>query len=255
MRPLRIIIRVQRIEVIDSRIKVLLVDQSPRWEFKYLQMMLLRDRRVDLKCFLVEGDKAISRTADSPFPEFPARRDELFKYDLVILGDVDPKVLTALHQENLNKLVSDFGGALVVLAGKRHIPAQYRRSVLEKLLPVAEDREPPTIDSKADPITDKPIEFAAHSGGSRQRDASAFSESSMTRRTRSCGRSFSAIFSGRPGVTRAKPAAEVLVVGDPDVSKESAFRQDAGHRSATIWPWPGDVRGHGQSLALAQERR
>src|SRR5207247_7217411 len=70
--------RSQRLKVIDAKIKVLLVDQSPRWEFRYLQAMLLRDRRVDLKCFLVEGDKAIARLPDTPYlPEFPTRRDEL----------------------------------------------------------------------------------------------------------------------------------------------------------------------------------
>ncbi len=136
--------RSQRLKVIDAKIKVLLVDQAPRWEFKYLQMMLLRDRRIDLKCFLVEGDKGISRVPDTPYlPEFPSRREELFRYDLVILGDVDPKVLSTQQQENLNKLVSDFGGGLVVLAGSRFMPATYRRTLLDKLLPVEFD--PPRI--------------------------------------------------------------------------------------------------------------
>ena len=207
--------RSQRIKVIDSKIKVLLVDQSPRWEFKYLQMLLLRDRRVDLKCFLVEGDKAISRTADSPYlPEFPARRDELFKYDLVILGDVDPKVLTALHQENLNKLVSDFGGALVVLAGKRHMPAQYRRSVLEKLLPV--EFEPSTTDSRSDPIADKPIKLQLTAAG---RASAMLRLSDRDDENAQMWAQLPPIY-WAARVTRAKPAAEVLVV-DSDVSKES----------------------------------
>jgi len=210
-------LRSQRIKVIDSKIKVLLVDQSPRWEFKYLQMMLLRDRRVDLKCFLVEGDNAISRTADTPYlPEFPARRDELFKYDLVILGDVDPKVLTALHQENLNKLVSDFGGALVVLAGKRHMPAQYRRSTLEKLLPVEFD--PPTKDSRADVIADKPIRLQLTAAG---RASAMLRLSDRDDENAQMWAQLPPIY-WAARVTRAKPAAEVLVV-DPDVSKESRF--------------------------------
>lgn len=209
--------RTQRIKVIDSKIKVLLVDQTPRWEFKYLQMMLLRDRRVELKCFLAEGDKAISRTADSPYlPEFPARRDELFKYDLVILGDIDPKILNAQHQENLNKLVGDFGGALVVLAGKRHMPAQYRRAVLEKLLPV--EFEPATLDTRNDPIADRPVRLQLTAAGR----ASAMLR--LSDREDENARMWAQLppiyWSAR--VTRAKPAAEVLVV-DPDVSKESRF--------------------------------
>lgn len=209
--------RSQRIKVIDSKIKVLMVDQTPRWEFKYLQMMLLRDRRVELKCVLVEGDKAISRTPDSPYlPEFPARRDELFKYDLVILGDIDPKILTAQHQENLNKLVSDFGGALVVLAGKRHMPAQYRRTTLDKLLPV--EFEPATLDTRVDPTADRPIKLQLTAAG---RASAMLRLSDRDEENAQMWSQLPPIY-WAARVTRAKPAAEVLVV-DPDVSKESRF--------------------------------
>lgn len=207
--------RTQRLKVIDARIKVLLVDQSPRWEFKYLQMMLLRDRRVDLKCVLVEGDKNLSRTPDSPYlAEFPARRDDLFQFDLVILGDLDPKTLGPQHQENLNKLVSDFGGAVVILAGKRFMPAAYRRSALEKLLPVEFD--PPALDTRMDPVADKPIKLQLTAAGRASpmlRLSDKDAENAM-------------LWSELPPiywvarVTRAKPAAEVLLV-DPDPAKES----------------------------------
>ncbi|HBM79013.1 MAG TPA: hypothetical protein DD438_12965, partial [Verrucomicrobiales bacterium] len=36
------------LRVVDRRLKVLLLDQAPRWEFKYLEAMLLRERRVAL---------------------------------------------------------------------------------------------------------------------------------------------------------------------------------------------------------------
>jgi hypothetical protein len=209
--------RSQRLKIIDAKIKVLLVDQAPRWEFRYLQAMLLRDRRVELKCFLVEGDKAISRQPDTPYlAEFPTRRDELFKFDLVILGDVDPKVLNAQHQDNLNKLVSDFGGGLLVLAGKRHMPSGYRRSAIDKLLPVEFD--PPTLESNQDPIAEKPVKLqltAAGRANAMLRIADKEEENAQ-------------LWAQLPPVywvakvSRPKPAAEVLLV-DPDPAKESRF--------------------------------
>jgi hypothetical protein len=209
--------RTQRLKVIDAKIKVLLVDQSPRWEFKYLQMMLLRDRRIDLKCVLVEGGRGISRTADSPYlAGIPTRREELFKYDLIILGDVDPKVLTAQHQENLNKLVSDFGGALVVLAGKRFMPAAYRRSVLDKLLPVEFDA--PTLESNQDPVADKPIRLQLTSAG---RASPMLRLSDKDTENANLWGQLPPIF-WTAKVSRPKPAAEVLLV-DPDPAKESRF--------------------------------
>ena len=120
----------QRLKVIDAKIKVLLVDQSPRWEFRYLQAMLLRDRRVDLKCYLVEGDPRIAREGSPYLSQFPSRKDDLFNYDLVIFGDVDPKHVSGAQLENLNEFVSRFGGAMVMVAGKRFSPAAYRRTVI-----------------------------------------------------------------------------------------------------------------------------
>ena len=62
------------LRVVDRRLKVLLLDQAPRWEFKYLEAMLLRERRVDLSCFLFEGDREVARIPGSPYLEqFPAR--------------------------------------------------------------------------------------------------------------------------------------------------------------------------------------
>jgi len=209
--------RTQRLKVIDAKIRVLLADQSPRWEFRYLQAMLLRDRRVDLKCYLVEGDKSIARTANSPYlPEFPSRRDELFKYDLVILGDLDPRVLNAQHQDNLNKLVAEFGGGLIVLAGKRAMPASYRRTALDKMLPVEFD--PPTIESKQDPIADKPVKLQLTSAG---RANAMLRISDKDEENARLWNQLPPVY-WVAKVSRAKPAAEVLVV-DADPARETRF--------------------------------
>src|SRR5436305_1811086 len=75
----------QRLRVIDSKIKVLYIERAPRWEFRYLFAVLLRDRRIEAKFVLTEGDPQLSHAPNSPYLEkFPATKDELFKYDLVV---------------------------------------------------------------------------------------------------------------------------------------------------------------------------
>ncbi len=206
-----------RLRVIDAKIKVLLVDQSPRWEFRYLQAMLMRDRRIDLKCLLVEGDPAISRGENSPYlAQFPAKKDELFKYDLVIYGDVDPKNMAASNLENLNEFVSRFGGALVMVAGKRFSPAAYRRSIMEKMLPVEFDSS--VVESSLDAVADKPIKLELTAAGRA---------SPMLRLSDKDDENI-ALWKQLPPlywvakVSRPKPAAEVLLV-DPDPARESRF--------------------------------
>jgi hypothetical protein len=145
----------RRLRIVDKKIKVLFVEQSPRWDYRYLQAMLARDRRVEVKTLLLEGDPALARVEDSPYLEkFPENKKELFEYDVVIFGDVDPAELSANQKENLNEFVSRFGGAFVMIAGRNFSPLAYGGTKIADMLPVEfEARSSPN----GDDIADQPI--------------------------------------------------------------------------------------------------
>ena len=127
----------QRIRVMDQKIKVLYIEQKPRWEFRFLQEVLLRDRRIDPSFVLLDGDPSLSQEEGSPYlAKFPEDKDKLFKYDLVIIGDVDPKTFAPAQLGALDEFVSKFGGACLFLAGKNNMPEAYRGTAVEKMLPV-----------------------------------------------------------------------------------------------------------------------
>ncbi len=123
------------VRVIDRKVKVLYVEGSPRWEYKFLMTALTRDRRVDPSFVLVQGDPR-ALAAGPPFlPVFPATRDALFAFDLLILGDVPA------HYLNPDRLgwIRDFvreGGGLVLIAGRQHAPASYHNTPLAEVLPI-----------------------------------------------------------------------------------------------------------------------
>src|SRR5262249_39352249 len=121
----------RQVRVLDSKVKVLYVENTPRWEFKFLQPALLRDRRVEAKFILASADPETLRPPGSLTPEqrkqwpylqaFPIR-DKLLedKYDVVILGDVPTGPKGFLKREQLDWLrefVEVHRGGLVVLAG------------------------------------------------------------------------------------------------------------------------------------------
>ena len=145
----------KRLRVVDTKMNVLLIEQSPRWEFRYLLAMLLRDRRMTVKCLLFEADPGLAQAENSPYlAEFPKPKEDVFKYDVIILGDVDPKLFSAEQQETLRDYVSKFGGALVMIAGKRFSPDAYSRTPLEAALPVEIQKTHPDNEAVADrPIT------------------------------------------------------------------------------------------------------
>jgi uncharacterized membrane protein len=121
------------VELVDRRVKVLVIDGSPRWEFKFLMPALLRDRRVEASFWLADGDERLQKSP--PFvTDFPSR-DRLFGYDLVILGDVPTSVLGPDRQQQIQDYVRE-GGGLVVIAGRNSMPSAYDSTPLAEVLPV-----------------------------------------------------------------------------------------------------------------------
>jgi len=197
----------RRLKVIDDRIRVLFVEQSPRWEFRYLQALLLRDRRVDLKCVLFDGDDAITRSPGSPYlEEMPTRREDLYTYDLVVFGDVDPKNFTPAQLEVLTEFVARSAGSFLMIAGRRFSPWGYRDTALERMLPVEFDRVLPGTASTL--IHDKPLKLALTPDG-RESPLLRMSDDPAENVRR--WDALPPLFWVAP-VLRAKPAAQVLLV-------------------------------------------
>ena len=129
-----------KVRVLDNRVKVLYVEQEPRWDFRYLLSSLQRDRRLTVKSMLFDGGAELADEPDSPFlKEFPKDRAELVSNEIIILGDVDPKVLGDENMKLINEWVSELGGGLIFLAGTKNNPFRYAGTPLEPLLPVKLD--------------------------------------------------------------------------------------------------------------------
>ena len=139
------------VAVSDDRTHVLLVDDYPRWDFRYLRnLFYARDKSVHLQYVLlhpdaIDGMSVTNRqppaSASRPFGEaeagsLPENAEEWRKFDVIILGDVGPDVLTPAMQTNLAECVSDRGALLVAIAGPRAMPHAFpTNSPLATLLP------------------------------------------------------------------------------------------------------------------------
>ncbi len=129
-----------RLRVLDDQIKVLYLEQEPRWDFRYLLAALERDGRLRVHCLMYAGDPVKPGEEGKPFlREFPATRNELAEYSVIVLGDVDPAKMGDERMRAIRDWVSDLGGAVIFLAGRDHNPAKYAATPLETLLPVEVD--------------------------------------------------------------------------------------------------------------------
>jgi hypothetical protein len=123
------------VNVTRDHIAVLLADEMPRWEFRYLAQLFRRDAKVECDELLFRPRMlATGRRAESK--AFPATVDEWDQYDVVLLGDVSSQNLSVASQEALVAFVRERSGTLVMIAGDESMPQGYVNQPLEELLPV-----------------------------------------------------------------------------------------------------------------------
>lgn len=136
--------------VSNDQIRVLLIEDLPRWEFRCLRNLFAgRDRTVFLQAVLLRPDRlagvpvppVVHASAGRAFDDcdataLPRSEAEWLKFDAVILGDVSPEQLGPDGVQALGTFVSKQGGSLVVIAGRNFMPHAYRSSPLADLLPV-----------------------------------------------------------------------------------------------------------------------
>ena len=124
------------IRIVDDKIKVLCIEGSPRWEFRYLRAVLKRDPRIEAQFITTEGDPDLARASREHLPRFPEKAEQAFKFDLIILGDVRANVFTPTQLGLMEQLIREQGGSLILLAGHKHTPTEYIDTPIGSMLPV-----------------------------------------------------------------------------------------------------------------------
>ncbi|MGP0062357.1 MAG: VWA domain-containing protein [Isosphaeraceae bacterium] len=140
--------RIERvITVRKEKLKVLYVDSEPRYEYRYLKNYLDREESIDLSVVLLSSDPEYSEQDRAALPTFPASKNDLFTYDVVLFGDADTSFLSQSQMQNLVQFVTEKGGGLLFIAGESFDPLSYHRTPLELLLPVelADARNPTAV--------------------------------------------------------------------------------------------------------------
>ncbi|MBM4038253.1 MAG: hypothetical protein FJ290_07025 [Planctomycetes bacterium] len=138
------------VSVTDDQTRLLVIEGRPRWEFRYLKNLFAsRDRTVKLQYVVLHPDEipgqpprrrvhaSAARPKDEPeATALPENEAEWMKFDVIVLGDVEPDILREPQQKILKKFVEDRAGVLIVIAGPRHMPHAYASAPLADLLPV-----------------------------------------------------------------------------------------------------------------------
>lgn len=136
-----------RIPIREEKLKVLVIESLPRWEYRFLRNALSRDPGVDVQCLLFHpGLSKVGGGSRDYITGFPESLDELSQYDVVFLGDVGilEGQLTVQQAELLKGLVEQQASGLVFLPGIQGHHLTLVGSPLDPLLPVVFDANQPS---------------------------------------------------------------------------------------------------------------
>jgi Aerotolerance regulator N-terminal/von Willebrand factor type A domain len=155
-------LRLERtIDVLETKlIRVLYVEGQPRYEFRFLKFFLEREaadakknKSIELSVVLNDADRDFFQTDRVTLRNFPTTQAELAKYDVIVIGDVNPQKLEKTAMNNIvtfvrgsdekGKATERGGGGLLMIAGPMYAPHAYKNTPLASVLPI-------------EPLTEKP---------------------------------------------------------------------------------------------------
>ena len=131
------------VTVVDKKIRVLLVEDAPRWETRFLTSILEADKtRIEASFLVRQADERLSATDRRHLRAFPATPADLRSYDVVVFGNIGVEYFTSDELTNLANFVQMEGGGVLFIAGRNRLPDAYEGSPLAKLLPIEIENQP-----------------------------------------------------------------------------------------------------------------
>ncbi|MEM7387361.1 MAG: hypothetical protein AAF514_20675 [Verrucomicrobiota bacterium] len=136
------------VQVVDDQLRILLADQFPRWEYRYLLNLFRRAPRVDFETVLFAPQHHYPGRPRRPEPaRLPTTPEDWARFRIVILGDLSPSNFNSEQQGMLRDYLVEGGGNLIVIAGEKSMPSRFRGTEFSQLLPV-DSRPVPTDNRK-----------------------------------------------------------------------------------------------------------
>jgi hypothetical protein len=146
----------------NQRVRVLFIESVPRYEYRFIKTLFEREtekvlgnKSIELSVYRPGASVESVAQDKSAIPDLPGW-NVLKTYDVIILGDVNPKQFPREHEQL--KLIADFvkerGGGLLVIAGEHFTPVAYAGTDLGDILPVITEgvAQPPPPSSDDRPL-------------------------------------------------------------------------------------------------------
>ncbi|MCO6458874.1 MAG: hypothetical protein J5I93_26500, partial [Pirellulaceae bacterium] len=124
----------------DRRIRVLYMEGTVGNEYRFIHDALVEDPNIECVSMVVNEQYAARprlQRVDDPYKGYPATREELFQYDVVICSDISRGAFTREQLDWTAELVGQRGGGFAMVGGHTSFGAgKWDQTVWDQLIPV-----------------------------------------------------------------------------------------------------------------------
>jgi hypothetical protein len=123
-----------------EKIRVMVIESQPRWEYRFLRNALSRDPGVELSCLLFHPELGPGGGKDY-IDKFPEKLEDLAKYDVIFIGDVGigKNQLTKEQCALIRGLVENQASGVIFMPGPQGNQFSLLDTDLSDLMPVILD--------------------------------------------------------------------------------------------------------------------
>jgi uncharacterized membrane protein len=149
------------IDLVDRPLRVLFVEGYPRWEYRYVKNLLVREKTVESSVMLLSADRDFAQEGNQPITRLPRSPEEFAQFDVIVIGDVPGTFFAPDQLDAMRDQVAERGTGLLWIGGERSTPRTYAGTVLADLLPM---RGSLTLPVMGVPVNMVPTEAAERFG-------------------------------------------------------------------------------------------
>lgn len=149
------------IDLVDRPLRVLMIAGYPRWEYRYVKNLLVREKSIESSVFLISADRDFAQEGNQPITRLPRSPEEFTAYDVVIIGDVPATFFSPDQLDMIRDHIAERGAGLLWIAGERYTPVTYTGTALADLLPMRGSLSFPPV---GEPVNIRPTPLADRLG-------------------------------------------------------------------------------------------
>lgn len=123
------------VDLTDRSLRVVYFDGYPRWEYRYMRGLLVREASIKSSTLLLSASRKYLQEGSEVLTTIPTTPADWAAVDVVIIGDVRPELFSPEQLENLKNHISKAGAGLLWIAGASATPTAWADSPLADLLP------------------------------------------------------------------------------------------------------------------------